>query len=113
MLRLVMTCALEEANYVVTAAEDGARAWNELLTRTFSLLFASIGMPHLDGIRLLERARLAGITAPAILVSNVGDPFTVFERERLGITAILKDTCGSQDILAAASQAFRYGGPAE
>lgn len=97
---------LKRAAYDVTAAIAGKQAWRCLRSGFLDLMIASLGLPGLDGIRLTEHARLAGIKVPAVLFSEVGDPFTTAERQRLGITAVLRRDCPTHVLLAAVASAL-------
>src|SRR6266704_548031 len=98
--------ALKRSAYDVTVAVAGKQAWRSLMTGFFDLMVASLGLPGLDGIRLTERARLIGIKLPAILFSEVGDPFTAEERQRLGIRAVLERDCPAHILMAAVASAL-------
>jgi len=97
---------LKRAAYDVTAAVAGKQAWLCLRSGFFDLMIASLGLAGLDGIRLTEHARLVGIKVPAILFSEVGDPFTTAERQRLGVTAVLRRDCPTHVLLAAVASAL-------
>jgi DNA-binding response OmpR family regulator len=101
---------LARARFSVATVNDGAEAWSALLANPFDLVVARVGLPTLDGIRLIQRARLAGINAPVIFLSDVGDPFTVSERRRLRVAAILGRHCRASALLAAVKHSLTFFG---
>ena len=92
---------LKRAGYNVAFVKNGMQAWRWLLTASFDLLIAPIGLTGLDGIRLAQRARLLWIPTPLLFLSRIGDPFSRLEHARLGIAGILRNDCGSHVLLAA------------
>jgi PAS domain S-box-containing protein len=58
----------------VEAYEDASSALEGLARRPASLLVADIGLPGVDGLELLRRARAAGCTTPAVAVTAYARP---------------------------------------
>jgi two-component system cell cycle response regulator len=55
--RLILRKALEELGYTVTAARDGAEAWEAFRQERFPLVISDWMMPGMDGIELCRRVR--------------------------------------------------------
>ena len=68
-IRWVLAKALEESGYLVTQAESGTEALQQLTTRSFDAAFIDLRMPGQDGLSVLSEARSNGITAPIIIVT--------------------------------------------
>jgi two-component system OmpR family response regulator len=68
--RLASTCA--ERGYVVDGATDGERADYLAGTEAYDAVILDLGLPGIDGLTLLERWRLAGITVPVLVLTARG-----------------------------------------
>ena len=53
--RLLLTRALENLGYAVSAVEGGEEALQALASETFDLILLDILMPNMDGVEFLER----------------------------------------------------------
>ena len=65
---------LTDEGYRVDLARDGQRGLHLGLTRPFDLLVLDRGLPALEGLDLLTRLRARGVTAPALVLSALGNP---------------------------------------
>lgn len=65
---------LESNDYKVTAAVDGAEAWDLLQKQDFSLIITDIQMPKMDGFELTERIKKSSKyqDIPVIIVTSLG-----------------------------------------
>ena len=52
-----------------------------------NLLIIDVNMPEIDGFMLLETLRNRGHSAPAVLITGLGDPDTRARAERAGVAA--------------------------
>ena len=68
--RLATKCA--ECGYVVDVATDGERADYLASTEAYDAVILDLGLPGIDGLTLLERWRLAGITVPVLVLTARG-----------------------------------------
>ncbi|MBW3665449.1 MAG: response regulator [Actinobacteria bacterium] len=66
---------LEAAGYVVTAAADGAEAWELLQQRGADLVITDVDMPNMDGFSLCEAIRSSPrfSDVPVVLVTSLSD----------------------------------------
>ncbi len=64
---------LESEGYDVLVASDGQRALHIGLTETLEVVILDRGLPALDGLDVLRRLREAGITAPVLVLSALGN----------------------------------------
>jgi two-component system, OmpR family, response regulator len=70
----MLTTLLTEEGYDVEIAADGQLGLHLGLTRVYDVLVLDRGLPALDGLDLLTRLRLKGITTPALVLSALGNP---------------------------------------
>ncbi len=61
--------ALEGAGYAVDDAADGAQADLLVQTASYDVLLLDLGLPHVDGMTLLQRWRQAGIATPVLVLT--------------------------------------------
>ena len=73
-LAQMLTEILETEGYSVTAAHDGQRALHEGLTHEFDVILLDRGLPAIEGLDVLARLRSRGMTAPALVLSALGNP---------------------------------------
>lgn len=62
------------AGFEVFAANDGAQAWEKVLSEHPDLVFTGIMMPHMTGFELIEKLRgnKATSSVPVIIFSHLG-----------------------------------------
>lgn len=65
---------LADEGYVVETARDGQRGLHLGLTRSYDVLVLDRGLPAIEGLDLLGRLRDHGVTAPALVLSALGNP---------------------------------------
>jgi len=61
--------SLEDAGYVVDAADNGLDAWHLGDTTDFDVVVLDLGLPQLDGLSVLKRWRAAGRTMPVLILT--------------------------------------------
>jgi two-component system response regulator QseB len=61
--------ALERARYTVEWVRDGALALDALRGSGVDLAILDLGLPRLDGMEVLRRARESGVTTPVLVLS--------------------------------------------
>ena len=67
--RTCIVFALEEHGAVVTAAASAQAALRTLEAATFDIILSDIGMPEMDGFRLMQKVRDRDRTTPAIALT--------------------------------------------
>ena len=75
---------LEDEDYEVGVAENGALAKEAMRNRRPNLVLLDIWMPDVDGITLLKEWQAEGLPCPIIMVSGHGTIETAVEATRLG-----------------------------
>jgi two-component system OmpR family response regulator len=68
-LRAQLRAGLEEAGYVVDAADNGRDAQHLGATEAFDAVVLDLGLPMLDGLSVLKRWREAGQTLPVLILT--------------------------------------------
>ncbi len=69
MLGESMQKGLRLAGFVVDRLDQGAHALHALEDHSYDAVVLDLGLPDLDGLDVLARARRAGLTTPVILVT--------------------------------------------
>ncbi len=80
MLRLV----LEQNQYRVTEAQNGAEAINLLYKEKFDFILSDIRMPDMDGLTFLEQPEVRALDATIIMMSAYGSIDTALECMKRG-----------------------------
>jgi CheY-like chemotaxis protein len=82
----------ESEGYTVVEAENGADALQILTTQSVDLATVDLKMPHMDGLKLLQRMRMQQ-THPgikAVVITGVEEVVDIAEREPNVIMALTK-----------------------
>ena len=61
---------LIHSGYLVDAAENGAVAWNALLTNNYDLMITDNDMPKLTGVDLLKKIHAARMKLPVVMATG-------------------------------------------
>lgn len=75
LLRAQLVKALQDAGYVVDSAQDGRTGLYQAGEYDYDAAIIDLGLPGLDGIELIRKARAAGRTFP-ILILTARDNWT-------------------------------------
>ena len=67
---LVLACDRLGFTCVVEVLTDGQKAVNNLLERPYDLILLDIGLPLLNGHKVLRRIRMGAIYTPVIILSS-------------------------------------------
>lgn len=70
----MLTRLLTGEDYQVDVALDGQRGLHLGLTRRYDLVVLDRGLPVLDGLDLLTKLRVSGMTTPTLVLSALGNP---------------------------------------
>jgi len=83
-IRSTLKEILEYEKFSVEEAPDGEKGLKILLSNNFDIVLCDIKMPKMGGMEVLEKAVLAGITAPFIMISAHGTIETAVEATHKG-----------------------------
>jgi two-component system OmpR family response regulator len=67
-----LAATLQEQRYAVDVANDGEEGDFLVRTETYDAIVLDLGLPHIDGLTLLERWRAAGIAVPVLVLTARG-----------------------------------------
>ena len=85
-IRRVLVKILKEndSNYEIAEASDGVKAIELIKNQDFDLILCDIKMPKMDGIEVLEKAKVIKPELPIVMISGHGDLETAVETMRKG-----------------------------
>ncbi len=103
--RRITALFLARSGYVVDTAEDGEQGWDALCSAHYALLVTDNDMPHLTGMKLVERLRFAGLALPVIVASGSLELREAQDYPQLALTAVLHKPFSFSDLISAALRA--------
>ncbi|MGB3225685.1 MAG: response regulator transcription factor [Desulforhopalus sp.] len=68
-----LSSVLKKENYTVTTAVDGREGLEKLWDDRYDLILLDIMLPHIDGLKVLQEIRAAGMTTPVLMLTAKGD----------------------------------------
>ncbi len=74
----------EDKGYQVEEAEDGLQGIEMIKAADFDLVLCDIKMPKMDGVEVLEKAKVMNPEIPFVMISGHGDLDTAVNTMRLG-----------------------------
>ncbi len=85
-IRRVLKKIISEENdsYEVEEAEDGLEGIEKIKNNDYDLVLCDIKMPKMDGVEVLEKAKLIKPEIPMVMISGHGDLDTAVNTMRLG-----------------------------
>mgnify|MGYP005847153383 CR=1 FL=1 len=81
---LVKILKEDDSNYEIEEASDGVKAFEMIKNQDFDLVLCDIKMPKMDGIEVLEKAKVEKPDLPIVMISGHGDLETAVETMRKG-----------------------------
>jgi DNA-binding response OmpR family regulator len=112
-IRLLNTEVLSGRGYAVTAAADGAAAWDELQLNPYDLLVTDNDMPRLTGMELVRRLHDAHLTLPVIMVTGTFPLEEMARRPELQIEAMLLKPYTIDELLNAVRNVLHAHNPGQ
>lgn len=99
--------ALNQYNFFVRYAGDGRYALKFLKEEPFDLMICDIGMPHMDGFKLIERSQMQNLRMPPILMlTGYKDRDTVLKAKAFGAVGYITKPAPLEHLLAKVSEAI-------
>lgn len=85
-IRRVLKKIISEENdsYIVDEAEDGLQGLEMIKNQDFDLILCDIKMPKMDGVEVLQKAKILKPEIPIVMISGHGDLDTAVNTMRLG-----------------------------
>jgi DNA-binding response OmpR family regulator len=92
---------LKNADYVVTTADNGERAWRALQTPTHQLVVLDVMLPGIDGLELCRRIRASDAlkSMKVLMLSARGRDTEVQSGLHLGADAYMTKPFGTREFL--------------
>jgi len=107
-LRRVLEFKLQKQGFAVTAVGDAQAALRELEAGEFSLLLSDIRMPGMDGLELLERARVLRPDLKVILITAHATVAQAVAAVKLGAFDYVTKPFEDDELLLAIRKAVSY-----
>ena len=68
-----LSSVLTKENYTVITAADGREGLDKIWDDRYDLILLDIMLPHIDGLKVLQEIRAAGMTTPVLMLTAKGD----------------------------------------
>jgi len=91
--------AFRLAGHEATVCDNPARALELIQSEKFDLIFSDVVMPGIDGLKLLEQIRAAGITTPVVMMSGQAHIEMAVKATRLGAMDFLEKPLSTDKLL--------------
>ncbi len=106
LVRFSMATQLEDANYEVIVARDGAEGLELVARSAPSCVVLDLVMPGVDGLKVLETLRSQGNDVPVVVVTATGGIESAIAATRLGAAAYLQKPFDLRELLLAVERAL-------
>jgi two-component system OmpR family response regulator len=107
--RQILASVLDDAGYQVTPAADGKVALQLLQEQRFEVVVTDIRMREVDGVAVLNAARLLPAPPEVILLTGYGSLETALAALRAGAFNYLLKPCVSTELIACVHDAVQRG----
>lgn len=99
---------LEQEGYVVESSNDGAEAYQRILSNTPSLIVLDLMLPHMDGLEICRRVR-AQSDVPIIMLTARSDDIDKIVGLELGADDYLTKPFNPRELVARVKAILRRG----
>jgi two-component system, NtrC family, nitrogen regulation response regulator NtrX len=99
--------AFRLAGHEATVCDSPTRALEMLKTEKFDLIFSDVVMPVMDGLKLLEEIRAAGISTPVVMMSGQAHIEMAVKATRLGALDFLEKPISTDKLLLTVQNALK------
>lgn len=89
-VRLSYRATLELEDYVISEADGGSKALQELARQPFDLAILDLKMPEMNGLDLLAEMRRRKLSTPTVMITAYGDLPDAVRAMKLGAIDFLK-----------------------
>ena len=107
-LRRVVEYQLTEAGHTVTSTDSGADALERLRGGRFRLVLSDVIMPGMNGLELVDRARVLHPATAFVVITAHGDVATAVRAMQLGALDFLEKPFTRERLLVAVEKALDY-----
>src|SRR5246127_687521 len=99
--------AFRLAGHEAQVCDNPVRALELAKSENFDLIFSDVVMPVMDGLKLLEQMRAAGVTAPVVMMSGQAHIEMAVKATRLGALDFLEKPLSTDKLLLTVQNAVR------
>ncbi|MBZ5533233.1 MAG: sigma-54 dependent transcriptional regulator [Acidobacteriia bacterium] len=99
--------AFRLAGHEVTVCDNPVRALEMVKAEPFDLIFSDVVMPVMDGLKLLEAIRAAGVVTPVVMMSGQAHIEMAVKATRLGAMDFLEKPISTDKLLLTVQNALR------
>jgi len=107
-IRRFLRTSLTAQGYLVTEAEDGVAALEDIRRGPIDILVLDLGLPDINGLEIIERVRGQGSTVPIIVLSSRTDETGKVKALDLGADDYVTKPFGIDELLARIRAALRH-----
>ncbi len=108
-VRTTFSSVLRQEGYRVTAVKNGYEAIKAIDEESFDLALVDLGMPGMDGIRVLEKIKTRRPQTRVIIFTGYGSITTAVEAMRKGATDYLNKPFSPEELKAGVKKALENG----
>ena len=105
-IRDLLSRTLALAEYEVDTTGDGVSALESIRNDGYSLMFADLRMPGMDGLTLIRQVKQINPQLPIIIITGYSSESSAIEAVNLGVVGYLTKPVGIPQVLAAAAKAL-------
>src|SRR5246500_5050671 len=99
--------AFRLAGHEAQVCDNPVRALELAKSENFDLIFSDVVMPVMDGLKLLEQMRAAGVTAPVVMMSGEAQIEMAVKATRLGALDFLEKPLSTDKLLLTVQNALQ------
>ena len=99
--------AFRLSGYEATVCDSPTRALELLKSEKFDLIFSDVVMPAMDGLKLLEEIRRAGVNTPVVMMSGQAHIEMAVKATRLGALDFLEKPLSTDKLLLTLQNALQ------
>jgi two-component system, NtrC family, nitrogen regulation response regulator NtrX len=99
--------AFRLAGHEAVVCDNPARALELIKSEQFDLIFSDVVMPGIDGLKLLEQVRAAGVTTPVVMMSGQAHIEMAVKATRLGALDFLEKPLSTDKLLLTVQNALK------
>jgi two-component system, NtrC family, nitrogen regulation response regulator NtrX len=99
--------AFRLAGHEAVVCDNAARALELIKSEQFDLIFSDVVMPGIDGLKLLEQVRAAGVTTPIVMMSGQAHIEMAVKATRLGALDFLEKPLSTDKLLLTVQNALK------
>jgi len=107
-IRRFLRTSLSAQGYLVSEAESGTAALDNLRRSTTDVLVLDLGLPDINGLDIIERVRGQGSTLPIVVLSSRTDETGKVKALDLGADDYVTKPFGIDELLARIRAALRH-----